>query len=293
MGGISVLVMLSVMGALALVLIGALALFVAATVVSIVFAVRTKNRREQGKKLGARIAIPIAFYAISLPVLIFFAAGVLVPAFQSGTTTSYEDCSRAVVTHEPDQLERCLDAPELQLPEYGPQSYRSLLRVAIEYGDEECARTILEDAESKDRPIDLEQPLADYDADGNPTSADHALCLATSASFSSLDMVQTLVDFGADVNDADDAGNTPLHNACDDHCTTAIASDTSSASLAETDAAIDLLLQAGADPSVRDDEGATPWDRYRETMHRYTADGVLTKEEATAHLAERAKTLQP
>ena len=48
------MVMLSVMGAVAFVILGvvalALAMFVTATVVSIVFACRAKARREQGKR---------------------------------------------------------------------------------------------------------------------------------------------------------------------------------------------------------------------------------------------------
>lgn len=293
MGGISVMVMLAAMGAFVLVFFVALALFVAATVVSIVFAARTKQRRERGKKLGALVAIPIALYVVSVPVLIFFAAGVFAPAFHAGVTTTYEDCAHAVTTHEPDRLEDLLEAPELQLPDEGQQSYRSLLRVAIKYGDEECARTILEDAEADGSSIDLTRPLDAYDVDGNLTGADYALCLATAESFSSLEMVQLLIEFGANVNSADDEGFTPLHNACSDLCTTAIASDTSSASLDETDEATDLLLQAGADPSAENDEGKTPWDLYRQTMGRYVDDGVLTKEEAAAHLTERARTLQP
>ena len=62
MGGISVMVMLSVMGAVAFVILGvvalALAMFVAATVVSIVFACRAKARREQGKRFKGLVAVP-------------------------------------------------------------------------------------------------------------------------------------------------------------------------------------------------------------------------------------------
>lgn len=74
MGGISVMVMLSVMGAVAFVILGmvalALAMFVAATVVSIVFACSAKARREQGKRLKGLAAVPIVLYAVSVPVLI-------------------------------------------------------------------------------------------------------------------------------------------------------------------------------------------------------------------------------
>ena len=293
MGGISVLVMLTAMGALMLAIVSALAMFIAATVTTIVFAVRTKRRHAQGKKLKGLIAIPIVLYAISIPVLALFSVGVLAPAYHASVTATYDDCATAVTTHKPDQLERCLDAPDLQLPDEGPQSFRSLLHVAIVYGDQDCARTLLCAAKDDGRPIDLSEPLASYDKDGNPSDADCALCLATSSSFSSLDMVQTLIDFGADVNGADGTGKTPLHNACDDRCTTAIASDTSSASLAETDAAIDLLLGAGANVDARDQNGETPWDCYRATLDAYVRDGVLTEQEAAAHLAERAEALRP
>ncbi len=77
MGGCSVLVLLSLLTAMGLVLfsvfLGAAGLFLVATVVAIVFAVRTSKRRERGKKLGALIAIPIVLYAVSVPVLIYFA----------------------------------------------------------------------------------------------------------------------------------------------------------------------------------------------------------------------------
>ena len=77
MGGCSVLVLLSLLTAMGLVLfsvfLGAVGLFLVATVVAIVFAVRTSKRRERGKKLGALIAIPIVLYAVSVPVLIYFA----------------------------------------------------------------------------------------------------------------------------------------------------------------------------------------------------------------------------
>lgn len=293
MGGISVLILLAVMSSIAFVIVAALALFVAATVISIVFAARTKQRHAQGKKLGPLIAIPISFYAFSIPVLILLGALVLVPAYSSSITTTYQDCSQAIVSHDPEELELCLSAPDLDLADEGPTSYRTLLYIALVYGDEECAGAILTKAKTTDRPIDLNKPLIKYNSDNNPKSSDYALNLATSTSFSSLDMMQMLIDFGADTNSADDAGNTPLHNACQDNCTTALASDTSSASLSETDAAIDLLLSEGANIQIENQLGKTPWDCYVQTMKRYVDDGVLTQAEATVHLDERAKTLKP
>lgn len=77
MGGCSVLMLLSLLTAVGLVLfnvfMGAVGLFIIATVVSIFFAVRTPRRRERGKKLGALIAIPLVLYAVSIPLLVYFA----------------------------------------------------------------------------------------------------------------------------------------------------------------------------------------------------------------------------
>ena len=51
---------LAMMGVVTLAIIVAITLFIAATIISIVFAAQRKQRREQGKKLGALIALPIA-----------------------------------------------------------------------------------------------------------------------------------------------------------------------------------------------------------------------------------------
>lgn len=69
--------MLSVMGALTFVILGAvfvaLLMFVAAVVVSIVFACGTKQRHEQGRKLHkGLLAIPIVLFVISVPILVWF-----------------------------------------------------------------------------------------------------------------------------------------------------------------------------------------------------------------------------
>lgn len=77
MGGCSVLMLLSLLTAVGAVLfcvfLGAAGLFFIATVVSVVFAVRTPKRRERGKKLGPLLAVPLVLYAVSIPVLIYFA----------------------------------------------------------------------------------------------------------------------------------------------------------------------------------------------------------------------------
>lgn len=293
MGGISVLVMLSAMGFFVFLFFGAVALFITAVVLTIVFAARTKKRHAQGKKLGGLIALPIIFYVVSVPILAFMAVAVLIPATYEGATTDYDDCSNAIVAHDPERLERALDASDLQLADEGAESYRNLLRMAIAYGDEECAEAVLADAGEKGRPIDLNEPLVRYDSDGNEMDSEYALISATSISFSSLDMVELLLEYGADVNVADAWGRTPLHNACTDLCTQGLGSDKSIATLGDTDAAIDLLLSAGADTTAQDQDGLTPWDLYRQAMREYVDEGSLSQEEAIDHLAERASMLEP
>ena len=293
MGGISVLVMLGAMGFFAFIFLAAVALFLAAVVLTIVFAARTKKRRAQGKKLGGLIALPIVFYAVSVPILVFMAVAVFIPATYAGLTTDYDDCSLAIVDHDPELLDQALDASDLQLGDEGAESYRNLLRTTITYGDAECAEVVLADAHDKGRPIDLNEPLVRYDTDGNASDSEYALIMATSISFSSLDMVELLLDNGADANVADAWGRTPLHNACTDLCTLGLGSDKSSATLDDTDAAIDLLLSAGADITAQDQDGLTPWDLYRQTLREYVDEGSLTQEEALDHLSERANVLEP
>lgn len=286
------LVMLAAMGALTFALIAAVVMLIAAIVVTAVFAARTKKRRERGKKLGGLVAIPIVLYALSIPVLVFFAAAVFVPAFHAGVTTDYDDCSQAIVSHEPSELDRALEAPDLELSDDGVHSYRNLLRVAIEYGDEECARVLLEDAQEKGRPIDLDEPLAKYDSDGGPVSTEYAIVMATSTSYSSMNMVETLIEFGADVNVADEAGRTPLHHACEGACVNGV-TDTGTFAIKDTNAAVDALLAAGADIEARDEGGRTPWDEYRGMVRDNVDDGKITYEEALEILEERAPTLEP
>lgn len=111
MGGISILMILAMMGAVTLAIIVAITLFIAATIISIVFAAQRKQRREQGKKLGALIALPIALYTVSVPLLIVFSAAIFIPFFQSSTTITYEDCSQAIISHDFEQLEIVLMRP--------------------------------------------------------------------------------------------------------------------------------------------------------------------------------------
>ncbi len=214
MGGISVLVLGAVMGFFVTAFLVGVALFIAAIVISIVFAVRTQKRRSQGKKLGALIALPIVFFILSLLIVIPLCAAVVIPTIQLGTTTNYNDCSNAVVSHNSDELAQVLDAPDLNLEVEGQESYRNLLRLAIIYGDAECAEVILSDAQEKGLTIDLNQPLIDYDIDGKITGSEYALIMATSTRYSSPEMVDTLIAFGADPSIQDEAGLTPWDHYC-------------------------------------------------------------------------------
>lgn len=297
MGGISVLALFAMMGVLSIVFLTAAALFLAATVVSVVFAIRTKKRHAQGKRLRGLIAIPIAMYVVSVPVLLFFSISVIFPACHDGATTDYFDCSNAITRHDPTSLEQALDAPELQLPDDGPQSYRSLVRVGIAYGDEQCVEVVLADARDKGRPVDLNDPLGDYDFEGERiVSSEYALISVTSTDFSSLDMVRVLLDYGADANVADVCGRTPLHYACVLPCENGSASvegsSNAASSLREADEVIDLLLSSGADISAKDQNGATPWDLYRSAVRSCTEAGTLSSEDAVEALSDRSEVLE-
>lgn len=209
MGGISVLVLLATMGFFALAFLVAAAMFIAAIIVTIVFALRTPSRHQQGKKLGGLIAVPIVLFVLSLLVIIPITGSVIIPAYQSSTTTNYNDCSNAVVSHDADRLAQALNSSDLNLELEGQQSYRNLLRLAIIYGDAECAETILADAQEKDLAIDLNEPLIDYDIDGNATDSEYALIMAASTHYSSPEMVNVLITYGADPLIQDETGLTP------------------------------------------------------------------------------------
>ena len=88
MGGISVLVLLATMGFFALAFLVAAAMFIAAIIVTIVFALRTPSRHRQGKKLGGLIAVPIVLFVLSLLVIIHITESVIIPTSQSSSTTN-------------------------------------------------------------------------------------------------------------------------------------------------------------------------------------------------------------
>lgn len=179
-------------------------------------------------------------FVLSLLVIIPITASVIIPTYQSSTTTNYNDCSNAVVSHDADRLAQALDSSDLNLELEGQQSYRNLLRLAIIYGDAECAETILADAQEKDLAIDLNEPLIDYDIDGNVTDSEYALIMATSTHYSSPEMVNVLITYGAD-------------------------------------------------PSIQDETGLTPYDYYREILDELADDNEITEKEKESTLAEMNK----
>lgn len=68
--------------------------------------------------------------------------------------------------------------------------------------------------------------------------------------------VKTLIDYGADVNRAcRRSGSTPLHRAV-----TTTGAPSTAGKQAEAREIIELLLAAGADPSIRNKSGKTPGD---------------------------------
>lgn len=292
MGGFTFMAALATAGILVAIFFAALAVFIVATVISIVFAARTKKRREQGKSLGALIAIPIVLYVLSAPTVLFGLTTVIIPSYIESVTTTYNDCTSAVVKHNPEELERFLEDPSLQVPDDGEESYRSLVRLAIEYGDEECVEVLLSDAEEKGSPVDLNVPLDEYNDEGVVAGAEYALAMATDPFFfSSVDMIQVLLSHDASVNVVDEYGNTPLYNACSGFCSNKFNDEPEQ--LVETEEAIDVLLEAGADTSAINEEGLTPWDAYQQTIREYEESGAITSEEAAALLSERSETLKP
>ena len=72
-----------------------------------------------------------------------------------------------------------------------------------------------------------------------------------------------------------------------------LGSGISSMDLGESDRAIDLLLDAGADITAKNDDGYTPWDNYRAMVRYYESEGRISSEDALEILSERAETLEP
>lgn len=291
MGGFTFMAALATAGILVAIFFAALAVFIVATVISIVFAARTKKRSEQGKSLGALIAIPIVLYVLSAPTVLFGLTTVVIPSYIESVTTTYHDCTSAVVKHNPEELEHFLEDPSLQVSDDGEESYRSLVRLAIEYGDKECVEVLLSDAEENGCPVDLNVPLDEYNDEDVVAGTEYALAMATDPFFfSSVDMIRVLLEYGANVNVLDEYGNTPLYNACSGFCSNKFNDEPEQ--LVETEETIDVLLEAGADTSVINKEDMTPWDAYQQTIREYEESGAIAPEEAAALLSERAETLK-
>lgn len=302
---------LPIIGAVAIAVLVTVALaalvFIAATVVSIVFAARTKKRRAQGKKLKGLIAIPIVLYAVSVPVLVWFALVIAYPVVDAELTIRYDDCSEAVVTHDPIELRECLQNLTDPLPTEGEGSWEGLLRLTVEYGDDACTRIVFNEARNQGVPLDVDAPLPSYDSEGNEGDAEPPLLLALGFCYSSPDMIRVLLDEGADPNIVAAAadgihsselseGETPLHAACRGVAGVAVYVDDDENDalqvLEETDEVVDLLLAYGADPSAEDAEGRAPWDNYVACVKRFVQYYGLSEEEAALILEKRAEVLR-
>lgn len=308
MGG-TIMLALPLMGAIGAVIIlaaiFAAVAFIGATIISIVFAAGTKKRRAEGRKLGGLIAVPIVLYVVSIPILVWFGATFVFPIVDDQLNVRYDDCRDAVVGHEPAELQDCLQTLTAPLPSEGKGSWESLLRLAVEYGDDECVQVIFDQAERQQVSLDVDDSLPGYDSEGELTDATPPLLLALGFDYSTSDMIRVLLDEGADPNITvgEDAvsrldvleGETPLHLACQGVARAYIYVDDDERDalqlLEETDEVIDLLLASGADPSAVDGKGRTPWDVYVARVESFVEEGELTEDEAAAILAAREPSL--
>ena len=266
MGGCSVLVLMAMLAtaglAFAVMFFGSLGLFLAAVVVTIVFAALTPRRRAAGKTLGALIAIPLALYAVSLPFLIYSMSTVVVPFAISYTTLDFDDALDAARTGDAEQLIACLEAETFSFDEQAGDTPEALLSVAVGYEREESVEALLGWLEDHDVPIDLSAPLASYDA-YDELSDNRCPIIEASDYSASIDVVKVLLEHGADVNAFDpETGWTPLMYACSGSFERYSADKSNSELLGETDEAIDILLGYGADPAMVAVDGTTAWDLY-------------------------------
>ena len=278
MGGMSVLVLAGFGLALLAVFAVAAVSFIAGVVIALVFALRTRKRREQGRKLGGLVALPIALIVLSSPVLAWCSATLVIPAFESATTTDYADCAQMVATHDPAGLEALLGSLPHELDAEGPRSYRDLIRLAIVYEDEECLEVGLDAAQAAGHPVDLNLPLEVFDEDGEAVESSFALIMAVSEDYCSPDMVDLLLEHGADPDVVDENGMTPLLLACSGSCIDLIA-ENGKRSIEETISVISLLLEAGADADIVDPSGKTPHDLYSETIAELADRGAIDADE--------------
>lgn len=287
MGGFTVAAMLGMAGAMAFAILGAvcaaLAMFVAATVVSIVFACRTKTRRQQGKRLKGLIAVPVVLYGISIPVLVWFALTWAVPLTTDVEGDEYSDFSAAIANHDPDALQACLDARAFSFADEGPQSLPALFMHAVNAGDAACAEEVLKAAADAGTPLDVNAPLGRYADDGTPYDEEYPLVRAAeSCSTDMSPLVSALLAAGANPNVAslqDPDGRTPLHSACD---SIGWIGSSSNADLLLDGAgeSIEALLSYGADPEARDESGRTAGELLAGNLEGLVEENVITREEA-------------
>lgn len=255
----------------------ALGCFVAATVASIVFFLRRKRRAAEGKKLGWLVAIPIALYVVSIPVLIFLAA-VFLPG---GFTSDYSSCVSAIASHDEDGLQDALASSKGSLASSGENSYEGLVWEALSYNDAVCLRAVLEHAEEQGRPVDLNRPIADPD---NADEEECALLIAVQSSVVSCEVLRVLLEFGADpdCSSASGSGTTPLHWVA-----RGLWSPDSSNAHARVDYTVEvaaLLIDAGARTDVPDSQGLVPRDYFERYLEGLVEDGEISAEEQSEAL---------
>lgn len=298
MGGFSVVVMLGLSGVMVLVVLGAVflaaALFIAATVISIVFVCQTKSRRQQGKRLKGLLAIPIVFYAVSIPILVWFALALVVPIATDVEGDEYSDFSVAVANDDLDALRACFEADRFEFQSDGPESLSALFTHALDYGDAACAQEIRSVAANVGTPIDVNTPLENYTEEGEPYDAEYALVRVTKSSYLGMSqMVLMLLAAGADPNVVslqDTEGKTPLHMVCDSVDWIGSSSNADRL-LEEAGQSIEALLSYGADPAAVDKEGRTAADILHEELDALVEEGAITREQADRFCARYAADL--
>lgn len=255
----------------------ALGCFVAATVVSIAFFLRRKRRAAEGKKLGWLVAIPIALYAVSIPVLIFLAV-IFLPG---GFTSDYGSCVSAIASHDEDGLQDALASSKGSLASSGENSYEGLVWEALSYNDAVCLRAVLEHAEEQGRPVDLNRPIADPD---NADEEECALLIAVQSPVVSCEVLRVLLEFGADpsCSSASGSGTTPLHWVA-----RGLWSPDSSNAHVRVDYTVEvaaLLIDTGADAEALDAQGFAPRDYFEQYLGDLVENGEITEEDMDAAL---------
>lgn len=249
----------------------ALGCFVAATVLSIVFFLRRKRRAMQGKRLGWLAAIPIALYAVSIPVLIFLAVAFFPGLYSS---SDYESCMNAIVSHDEARLRCALESSDGSIALSGEGSYESLVWEAVSYNDAECLRAVLLWAESQGFAVDLNRPIPDPD---RADEEEYVLLAAVQSPVVSCELLRVLLEFGADpdCSSVSGSGTTPLHWVA-----RGLWSPDSSNAYDRVDytaGVIALLVDAGADAEVLDAQGLAPRDYFEQYLSDLVENGGISE----------------